>query len=100
MISKAVQWSMTFLEDKGNIAELECAPIASVTTISNGTSGNASDDGWFNIYYGSEKSSKIPFNATPDELKTALESFVSIGNGGVKVSWEDEEYPDRNGGRS
>lgn len=62
---------LQFQERIGNIPELNCGASARTFTVRNGT-GNVISDGFFQLFLGSEKSSKkISWNSTADEVKAS-----------------------------
>ncbi len=95
--SRSIGWKITFLEQIGDVPELDCRPFAETYTLLNGT-GEAINDGDFKLTVGPEQSVTISHNGTKEDVRDALNGV--LGEGAVTVSDENNGLPNFNGERS
>ena len=95
--SGSIGWKITFLDQIGDVPELDCHPFAATYTFLNGT-GEAINDGNFELKVGSEQPITIPHNGTKDDIRDALNGV--LGEDAVSVSAEHNGLPNFNGERS
>ena len=92
-------WFLTFLEAAGDLPEIICSDFASTLTIHNGTSTSITG-GIFTLRYKNKVTAPIPFDATGDQVKFALEQIEDIGEDNIMVSDGYAGSATRNGERS
>ncbi|CAM9707700.1 unnamed protein product, partial [Discosporangium mesarthrocarpum] len=88
-------WDVTFLENAQDVPMLSCGSDATVTLVTGSTCEGIG--GEFVLGFHGNLTAPIPFNASADQVKDALEALPAIDN--VTVTGGSSNVTDPNGGR-